>query len=393
VRVPQKVPVLKLTPSKTLGELARHAEGVIRSRLTEVGSPELEHTIAVEGDKTVISALCPIEDIEPGGLTFAVNEKYVAQAEKSGAAAVVITSFAETSLPCIKAPAPRLVFSVLLELLQPKPSQIPAADGNIRFKDPDQVRIGPGATIGDFCHIGRNVVIGAGCRIYPHVFIDDDVVLGDDVVVYPHVTIFRNTRIGRRVIIHAGAVIGDDGFGYNQVLDLEKGRLYHLKNEHIGGVVIEDFVEIGSQVCIDRGLAGMTVIGQGTKIDNLVQIAHNCHIGQDCIVVAQVGMAGHVQFGNRVFALGQAGFGPGVSIGDDAIIGGQSGVSGNIPAGSTMWTGKPAQKADVQYKQLAMVRRDLPRVRDFFRLLKKAESLQELKETFFGSDKKQEKSE
>ena len=324
-------------------------------------------------------------------MTFAVNEKYIAQAEEAGAAAVVVTSVGETSLPCIKAPAPRLVFSVLLELLQPEPSLVPAVDGSVRFKDPEKVRIGENTTIGDYCHIGRNVVIGEGCRIYPHVFIDDDVVLGDNAIVYPHVTIFRNTRIGRRVIIHAGAVIGDDGFGFNQVLDLEKGRLHHLKNEHIGGVIIEDFVEIGSQVCIDRGLAGMTVIGQGSKIDNLVQVAHNCRIGQDCIIVAQVGMAGHVQLGNRVFALGQAGFAPGLKIGDDAIIGGKAGISNDIPAGSTMWTGVPAQKGDVQYKQLAMIRRDLPRVRDFFRLLKKAESLEELKAAFFGSDKKQEK--
>jgi UDP-3-O-[3-hydroxymyristoyl] glucosamine N-acyltransferase len=356
-----------------------------------VGSPDLDHSIEVEGEDTVISSLCPIENIEPGGLTFAVNEKYIAQAEESGATAVVVTSFGKTSLPCIKAPAPRLVFSVLLEMLQPEPSLVPAADGNILFKDPDKVQIGEGTTIGDYCHIGRNVVIGAGCRIYPHVFIDDDVALGDNVLVYPRVTIFRNTRIGRRVIIHAGAVIGDDGFGYNQMLDLEKGRLYHLKNEHVGGVVIEDFVEIGSQVCIDRGMAGMTVIGRGTKIDNLVQIAHNCRIGQDCIIVAQVGMAGHCQLGNRVFALGQAGFSPGIHVGDDAIIGGQAGVSNTIPGGSTMWTGTPAQKGDVQYKQLAMIRRELPRVRDFFRLLKKVESFQELKSAFFGADKKQEK--
>ena len=384
---------MKLSTPQTLGELAQYAEREIRSRLADVGSPDLDHPITVEGEDTVISSLCPIEDAEPGCLTFAVNEKYVTMAEKSPAAALVVTSFGSTSLPCIKAPAPRLVFSVLLEMSQAKPSLVPAADGTTRFKDPNKVRIGEGTVIGDFCYVGRDVEIGAGCRIYPHVFIDDNVVLGDGVVVYPKVTVFRNTRIGNRVIIHAGAVIGDDGYSYNQILDLEKGRLHHIKNEHLGGVVIEDFVEIGSQVCIDRGLAGMTVIGRGTKIDNLAQIAHNCIIGQDCIVVSQVGMAGHSQLGNRVFALGQAGLAPGVKIGDDAIIGGQAGISNDIPAGSKMWTGSPAQKGEVYYRQLGMIRRDLPKVRDFFQLLKKAESFEELKAAFFGSDKKQEKSE
>lgn len=384
---------MKLSTPQTLGELAQYAEREIRRRLAEVGSPDLDHPITVEGGDTVISSLCPIENAEPGCLTFAVNEKYVAMAEASPAAALVVTSFGSTCRPCIKAPAPRLVFSVLLETLQPKPSLVPAADGTIRFKDPEQVQVGDGTVIGDFCYIGRNVQIGSGCRIYPHVFIDDNVVLGDGVVVYPKVTIFRNTSIGNRVIIHAGAVIGDDGYSYNQILDLEKGRLHHLKNEHLGGVVIEDFVEIGSQVCIDRGLAGMTVVGRGTKIDNLVQIAHNCIVGQDCIIVSQVGMAGHSQLGSRVFALGQSGMAPGIKVGDDAIIGGKAGISNDIPAGSTMWTGIPAQRGDVHYRQLAMIRRDLPKVREFFRLLKKAESFQELKEAFLGSDNKQEKSE
>jgi UDP-3-O-[3-hydroxymyristoyl] glucosamine N-acyltransferase len=177
-------------------------------------------------------------------------------------------------------------------------------------------------------------------------------------------------------------VIGDDGFGYNQIPDTARGRLYHVKNEHVGGVWIGDDVEIGTLVCVDRGLVGDTVIGSGTKVDNLVQIAHNCQVGRDAVIVAQVGMAGHTRLGDRVFALGQAGFTTGAAVGDDAIIGGQAGVSGEIPAGRAVWSGTPAQKADDDFRQLALIRRELPRVREFFRLLGRADSFQSLQQMF-----------
>ena len=238
-----------------------------------------------------------------------------------------------------------------------------------------------------FCYIGARVKIGHGCRIYPHVFIDDDVTIGDGCVVYPQAVLFRRTVIGRKVIIHGGAVIGDDGFGYDQVQDPDRGRLLHMKDEHMGGVVVGDYVEIGSQVCIDRGLVENTVIGPGTKIDNQVQIAHNCKIGRDSIIVAQVGLAGHAEIGNRVFLLGQAGIGPGASVGDDAIITAKAGVGSKIPAGPALWSGAPARKSEEEYKQMALARRELPRVRSFFQAFKKAGSFEELKTLVFGRGK------
>jgi UDP-3-O-[3-hydroxymyristoyl] glucosamine N-acyltransferase len=272
-----------------------------------------------------------------------------------------------------------------MELTAAASAPAQAAEGGVRFKDRDSVELGEDVIIGDWCHIGANVRIGRGSRIYPQVFIDDDVTIGEDCLIYPRVSIFRGARIGRQVIIHAGAVIGDDGFGYNQIYDTAQDRLFHVKNRHAGWVEIQDWVEIGSQTCIDRGLAGPTVIGQGAKIDNLVQIAHNVQIGPDCIVVSQVGIAGHARLGKQVVLFGQVGIGDGLTVGDYAILNGGTGVASDVPPGRVRWWGRPPQRAEVEIKMRAMMRRDLPRLRDFWRALKKTGSIEELKTEFFGT--------
>lgn len=376
---------LRLKRTLNLAALAEHAEQVIRTRLGGLGSPELDFPVeCVDSAETPILSVCPVEAIEPGCLTFATSKSYLSKVENSEAAAVVLPLDLTSSVkPFIRAPEPRLVFSVILELTVAEPSLVSSGPAGVRFKDRGSVEIGEGATIGDWTYIGRDVSIGRGVMIYPQVFIDDDVTVGDDSVIYPGAIIFRQTVIGRNVIIHAGAVIGDDGFGYNQIVDLKSGRLHHMKNVHAGGVVIEDDVEIGSQVCVDRGLVGSTTIGAGTKLDNQVHIAHNVRIGRDCIILAQVGIAGTSRVGDRVFVLGQAGVINGINIGDDAIIIGMAGVSSDVPAGRTAWAGRPAQKADDEWKQKALIRRELPRVREFFKLLRKHDSLADLKSSFF----------
>ncbi|MEW5723281.1 MAG: UDP-3-O-(3-hydroxymyristoyl)glucosamine N-acyltransferase [Thermodesulfobacteriota bacterium] len=375
---------MRLNPPRPLGELAGYAGREIRKRLSELGAPNLPFEVEVRGNPgTEICAVCPIEAAEPGSLTFATGKEYLKRAEESAAAAVVVPAYMSPSAkPHLVAPEPRLVFSVILELAMAGPSLVPAAEGGVRFKDRASVDLGPDVTIGDWCYVGARAKIGRGTRIYPQVFLDDDVTIGEDCLVYPRVTLFRNTTLGRRVIIHSGAVIGDDGFGYNQVFDPERGRLYHLKNQHAGSVVLEDFVEVGSQVCIDRGLAGPTVIGAGTKIDNLVQIAHNVRTGKDCIIVSQVGIAGHARLGEQVILFGQVGVGDGVNVGDHAIVNGGTGVAADLPPGRVRWWGRPAQRAEAEIRLNAMVRRDLPRLRDFWRILKKAASFQELKDEF-----------
>jgi UDP-3-O-[3-hydroxymyristoyl] glucosamine N-acyltransferase len=219
-------------------------------------------------------------------------------------------------------------------------------------------------------------------------FLDDGVVVGQDCRIHPLAVLRWGVRVGDRCQIHSGAVIGSDGFGYNQ-LPAPDGRLIHFKNEHLGGVVIGDDVEIGAQTSVDRGLVADTVIGRGTKIDNLVQIGHNVRVGRDCIVVAQVGIGGHTVIGDRVFLLGQVGVGPGVTIGDDAILTAQTGVgSGRVPAGRRIWSGSPLKPHEEQYQSLALISTQLPKVRKFFQALKKSATLDELKSMFFSSAEK-----
>ena len=382
---------MELKSARSLSELADHAAREIKARLADLGSPDLPLDFEVKGDgRTMIRALCPVEAIEPGGLTFAVNRSYLGQVEASAAAAVILPAGLESErLPFIRVHEPRLVFTVLMELALEPHSVAPAGPDQVVFKDRASVEIGPGAVIGAQTYIGARVKIGAGTVVYPQVYIDDDVEIGDDCLIYPKATLLRRTTIGRKVILHSGVVVGGDGFGYNQVYDFGRGRMLHVKNAHAGGVVIEDYVELGPGTTVDQGLAGPTVIGTGTKIDNQVQVAHNVHIGRDCIIAAQTGLAGHAELGNQVIMFGQSGVTQGTKVGDGAIITAKAGVSTDIPPGQAAWAGRPAAPADQEWKRLALSRRELPRLREFFRLLKKASSFDELKAEFFSRKTKE----
>ena len=327
-----------LSPPRMLSELAQTAQETFAFRLGRLGSPQLAPELKVLGDaSTLVTAICPAEAIEPGCLTFATDQKYLDQVEASEAGAVIVPpNLASTVKPSIQTPEPRVVFSILLELTMELSRPVQGDPGGATFKDRSRVEIGKNSVIGPLCYIGQDVRIGEDCLIHPHAYIDDGVCLGDGCIIYPQVTLLRHTKLGNRVIIHPGAVIGDEGFNYNQMVDLDHNRLLHIKNAHAGGVDIGDDVEIGAGVCIDRGLAVDTVIGSGTKIDNLVHLAHNVQVGRDCIILAQVGVAGSSRFGDRVFILGQAGISNGVTVGDDAILMAKSGISTNIPsAGSS----------------------------------------------------------
>jgi UDP-3-O-[3-hydroxymyristoyl] glucosamine N-acyltransferase len=254
--------------------------------------------------------------------------------------------------------------------------------------DRDTVSLGPGVVLGPGAHIGSGVRLGAGTVVGSRAFIEDGVVVGEDGLIHPLAVLRWGVRVGDRCQIHSGAVIGEDGFGYSQ-LPAPGGRLIHFKNEHLGGVVLEDDVEIGAQTTVDRGLVADTVIGRGTKIDNMVQIGHNVRLGRDCVVVAQVGLGGHAVVGDRVFLLGQVGVGPGVVIGDDAVLTAQTGVgSGRVPAGRRIWSGSPLKPHEEQYQNLALINTQLPKVRKFFQALKKSATLEELKSLFFSPEEK-----
>ena len=377
---------MRLPRPYSLKELAELAQKNIEERLADLGSPELPHRVEVCGDPGfLIEAISPIEALEPGCLTFALTGSYLKLAEEGGAGSVILPDSLESrKIPYIHAPLPRLVFSTLLEIMLEKPSLVPAVDLTIRFKDRASVTLGDEVIIGDWSYIGKDVKIGAGSRIYPQVFIDDHVVLGEKCIIYPQAVLFRNTVVGNRVIIHSGAVIGDDGFGYNQVPDTKLNRLHHLKNEHVGRVLIEDNVEIGSQVCIDRALAHRTVIGAGTKIDNLTQVGHNVSIGRDSIIV-RASLAGSSQVGEKAFVVATK-VSHGARIGNGAITLSGEAIS-DIPDGEQRWAGNPLQPVEQEWRTVASVRKQLPRLRNFLRLLKRADSFEELKSTFTESDK------
>ncbi|MDR2935297.1 MAG: UDP-3-O-(3-hydroxymyristoyl)glucosamine N-acyltransferase [Candidatus Adiutrix sp.] len=384
--------MLVLNRPRPLAELAAEASAALGRQLAVLGAPDQAPAVTLAGDGGVrVTALSAAEESGPGCLTFAVAAPYLKRAEEAGAAAVILPPALAASplkLPALVTAEPRLLFSVCLALAGAEIRPGPAA-GEAFFVDRATVSLGPGVILGQGAHIGRGVRLGARTVVGPRAFLDDGVVVGEDCLIHPLAVLRWGVRVGDRCQIHSGAVIGDDGFGYSQ-LPTPDGRLIHFKNEHQGGVVLEDDVEIGAQAAVDRGLVADTVVGRGTKIDNLAQIGHNVRLGRDCLVVAQAGLGGHAVLGDRVFLLGQVGVGPGVTIGDDAILTAQTGVgSGRVPAGRRAWSGSPLKPHEEQYQTLALMSTQLPKVRRFFQALKKSATLEELKSLFFSSGEKE----
>ncbi|MBW8772221.1 MAG: UDP-3-O-(3-hydroxymyristoyl)glucosamine N-acyltransferase, partial [Gemmatimonadetes bacterium] len=198
------------------------------------------------------------------------------------------------------------------------------------------VTLGPEASIGPYAVLGRRVRIGARAVIGAGCVIGDDVTLGEDGVLDPHVTVYSGCTLGARVLLKSGAIVGGPGFGYTE------GDQGHSRLLHVGSVILEDDVEIGSHTCVDRGSLGDTVVGRGTKVDNLVQIAHNVRIGPRCLIAGQAGFAGSGRTGQGVLIGGGAMIGGHITVGDGARIGGGSGVTGDVPPGAA-WSGLPAR--------------------------------------------------
>jgi len=306
----------------------------------------------VVGDgSAVLNSFASPDRAQPGDLTFAENEEFFARAEDSAATAIIADKrFSSTKKILIRVPNARIAFAKALALFFPEPVR----PGGIHPSAvvPASAQVDPTAHIGPHCTVGERVKIGARCVLQAGNFIGDDSMLGDETNLFPNVTIYPRTETGRRVRIHAGTVIGSDGYGY--VLD----GGFHRKVPQIGNVILGDDVEIGANVTIDRGALGPTVIGKGTKIDNLVQIAHNVEIGEHCLVIAQVGIAGSSKLGNYVVLAGQAGIGGHLKLGHQVTVGAQSGVMTDIPDKAT-WLGSPAQP-DRQFKRQVIAIQRLP---------------------------------
>lgn len=285
-----------------------------------------------------VHSVAPLDRAGAGQLSFCAAGRYSALLEATGATVVLIspdvaaTATKAAARIVVKAPHDALV-SLLPKLYQARPRHTGVHPGAVIGRG---VRLGEAPGIAPFVHIGDGAVIGDRATIDAHCVIGEGVIVGDDVHLYPGVTLYAGTTLGNRVLIQAGAVIGSDGFGYISRRD------GHHKIPHVGGCHIADDVEIGAGTTIDRGSVGDTVIGAGTKIDNLVHVAHNTRIGRLCLIAAQVGISGSAVIGDGVVIGGQAGFQGHHTIGAGARIGGQSGVFGDVPAGET-WSGYPAR--------------------------------------------------
>jgi UDP-3-O-[3-hydroxymyristoyl] glucosamine N-acyltransferase len=311
---------------------------------------ELEGEVLGDGS-ILLTGFAPAVAAKAGDLTFAENETFFSKAEQSAASAILIDGpFKSTAKVLIRVPNARIAFAKVLPFFFPEKLLPPGTHSSSVVSE--TAVIDPSAHIGPHCRIGDNVQIGPRVVLRGGNHVGDNCAIGADSQLFPNVVLYSMSQIGQRVRIHAGAIIGADGFGY--VFDAG----IHRKVPQVGRVIIHDDVEIGANAAIDRGALGPTVIGRGTKIDNLVQIAHNVVIGENCLVVAQVGIAGSTKVGNYTTLAGQVGIAGHLKIGNKVIVAAQSGVMNDIPDGAK-WLGAPAQP-DRQAKRQMIALQQLP---------------------------------
>lgn len=321
----------------TLRELARLVAGRLVS-----GAP----------DATVRGAL-PAEMAGPDDVTLVVSQRYArVLGDRRVGVVLVPRGRAIPGRPCIEVDDPRRAFDRVLRHFAPEPWQPGPGIDPAAVVAPDAVLDGADVRIGACAVVGHRVRLGRGVVVYPGAVVADDVEIGDESVVGPRAVVRERVKVGRRVRIGAGAVIGSEGFGFER--DPASGA--YVRRPQIGTVVLEDDVEVGANACIDRAASGATVVGRGTKVDNLVQVAHNVRIGADTLVIALVGIAGSSSIGSRVILAGQAGVTDHVSVGDGAIVAGRSMIIDDVPSGARM-AGVPAMPHQQALRVWAATRR------------------------------------
>lgn len=318
----------------------------------------------VYGDRTLpLTGFTAADRARSGDLTFAENKTFFERAEQGAASAILIDKdYTSQRKVLIKVQDARIAFAKVVPLFFPEPK--PAKGIHPTAVISPKAKVHPTACIGAHCIICDDVSIGARSILHGNIYIDEASQIGDDCSIFHNVTLYPRTEICNRVRIHAGTVIGSDGFGYVQ----EGGA--HLKVPQVGHVIIQDDVEIGANVTIDRGALGPTLIGKGTKIDNLVQIAHNVVIGEHSLIIAQTGVAGSTKLGHHVTLAGQVGLAGHLRIGNNVTVAAQSGVMHDIGDGEK-WFGSPAQP-DKQMKRQLLALQRLPDLMRRFNRLEKA---------------------
>ena len=299
----------------------------------------------IEGDPAVlVSNFGKIESAQPGDLAFLANPKYESFAYTTEASILLVASDFTPKQPVsstlIRVDDPYAALAQLMQLVEQQSA--PRLRGISEKADiAADVELGDEVYIAPFAIIEAGAKIGSGCQIHPFAYIGRGVTLGEGTTIYPHVTLYHGVTIGARCIIHAGAVLGADGFGFAPEAE------GYRKIPQLGGVVVEDDVEIGANTCIDRAVMDNTIIHRGVKLDNLIQIAHNCQVGEHTVMASQVGLAGSSSIGSWCRFGGQVGIGGHITIGDRVEMGGQTGVISNVPEGATLMgsPGMPLREA------------------------------------------------
>ncbi|MBO4315729.1 MAG: UDP-3-O-(3-hydroxymyristoyl)glucosamine N-acyltransferase [Prevotella sp.] len=307
----------------------------------------------VEGDENAtVHTFCKIEEGKPGAISFLSNPKYTHYLYNTDASIVLINDDLVLEEP-VKTTLIRVknAYECVARLLQMYAASQPKKTGidPLAFISPN-AKIGENCYIGAFAFVGAGVEIGEGSQIYPHVYVGDGVKIGENALLYPNVTIYHGCRLGNNVTIHAGSVIGADGFGFAPTPE------GYDKIPQIGIVTIEDDVEIGANTCIDRSTMGSTTIHKGVKLDNLIQVAHNVEVGANTVMASQCGIAGSTKVGEWCMFGGQVGMAGHISIANHTNVGAQAGITGSVKTEDTTIIGSPAWDAKGFMKSAAIFR-------------------------------------
>ena len=329
----------------------------------------------IEGDENAtVNTFAKIEDGKPGAISFLSNPKYTHYIYDTESSIVLVDKSVELEKPT-KATLIKVdnAYECVAKLLQLYESMKPKKTGidSLAFISPS-AKIDENVYIGAFAYIGDNVVIGDGCQIYPNVVICENAKVGNDCLFYPNVTIYHDCHVGNRVTLHAGSVVGSDGFGF---APSENG---YDKIPQIGIVTIEDDVEIGANTCIDRSTMGSTFVRKGVKLDNLVQIAHNTDIGANTVMSAQVGVAGSTKVGQWCMFGGQVGIAGHITIGNKVFLGAQSGVPSSLKDDQTL-IGTPPMEKLPYFKSQAIFQKLPDLYKQIQKLQKEVDELKKLK--------------
>ena len=295
----------------------------------------------IEGDPNVkVSNFSKIEEGKPGTLTFLANLKYAHHIYNTEASIVLVNNDfkpeQQIRATLVKAETAYAALAMLLNLVEQSKSKKKGVDSTAFIAA--SAIVSDDCYVGNFAYIGEGVKMGKNCMVYPHAYIGDHVTVGDNCVFYPHATVYENCIIGNNCILHAGSVVGADGFGF-----APEGETYK-KIPQLGNVIIEDDVEIGANTTIDRAVMDSTIIHRGVKLDNLVQIAHNVEVGENTVMAAQVGIAGSVKVGKHCMFGGQVGLAGHIHVADHVVFGAQAGVISDVKEATTL-LGAPAINA------------------------------------------------